>query len=225
MPLFSILLTLSAAGSPADLSPLYPELGRFAQARIEELSEIPEARRKALTKLARWIRTQLDAKKPPRLVFICTHNSRRSHIAEIWARTAAEVYGVDDVETFSGGTEATAFNPRAVAAMRRAGFEIEAGTEGPNPRYSVRFGPRLAPATAFSKVYSDAPNPQSGFAAIMTCSHADESCPLVAGAVSRISVPYEDPKAFDDTPTEMASYDERVRQISREMLFVFSRVD
>jgi arsenate reductase len=59
----------------------------------------------------------------------------------------------------------------------------------------------------------------------MTCTHADENCPLVAGADVRISLPYDDPKAFDNTPLEAAKYTERVHEIGREILYAFSLVN
>lgn len=220
----TLALTLSTAGAAPETSALYPVLQKFADARLAEHDAIPADRKRTLTKLALWIRTQLDSGETPRLVFICTHNSRRSHISELWSRAAAAVYGIAGVQTFSGGTEATAFNPRAVAAMERAGFEIARKSEGDNPRYLARYGPEAPPAKAFSKVYSDDPNPEDGFAAVMTCSQADKSCPTVEGAAFRVAIPYEDPKAFDGTPREAEAYDERVAQIGREMLYLFSRV-
>jgi hypothetical protein len=132
---------------------------------------------------------------------------------------------VDGVETYSGGTEATAFNPRAVAALQRAGFRIETSEpEAENPRYTVSITENGPTLEAFSKRYMDPPNPTAGFAAIMTCSDADEACPFVRGADFRIAVPYVDPKVSDGTPEEAATYDERSRQIATEMLYVFSRV-
>lgn len=161
-----------------------------------------------------------------RLTFICTQNSRRSHLAQLWAAIAADEYAVENVTTFSGGTEATAFNPRAVAALRRVGVVIPEPETSSNPRYEVRFSessPRT-PETCFSKVYDEAPNPQDGFCAVMTCTQADEACPYVPGADKRLALPYVDPKAADDTPQEAATYDERCEQIAREMLYVFSEV-
>ena len=58
----------------------------------------------------------------------------------------------------------------------------------------------------------------------MSCSQADRNCPLVPGCAARIALPYDDPKDFDGTDREAAMYDERCRQIAREMLFVFSQV-
>ena len=141
-------------------------------------------------------------------------------MAQVWAATFAALHEMHVVTCFSGGTEATAFNPRAVAALRRAGFRIT-GPDGPNPHYNVTFADSTAGVEAFSKTFDDPPNPQSDFAAVMTCSDADENCPFIPGA-TRFSLPYDDPKEADGTPAETERYDERVRQIGVEMLYLFS---
>ena len=208
---------------PAAMS---PALAAFAADHAAEFDRIPADRRAALDRLAAHVKAKRDAGEPARLTFICTHNSRRSHLAQLWAAVAAERYGVAGVETFSGGTEATAFNPRAVAALRRAGFEVTAvddGADAVNPRYRVSWGTG-EPSIAFSKRYDAAPNPTAGFAAVPVCSEADEACPVVTGADARFALPYEDPKAADGTPFEAARYDERTAQIARELLYAFSRV-
>ena len=205
--------------------PLYPEIERY-------LSEVacrggphpPNDRSQALDRLAGFIAARATAGRPSRLTFICTHNSRRSQLAQIWARAAAAHLGVPAVETYSGGTEATAFNPRAVAAMRRAGFRIDDPDGGDNPVYRVRFADGAEPMECFSKLYHQAPNPEREFCAVMTCSAADATCPVVLGAAERISLPYDDPGFFDGSDREAAAYDERCRQIAREMLAVFSKV-
>jgi arsenate reductase len=157
------------------------------------------------------------------MTFICTHNSRRSHFGQVWAAVAAAHFGLENITTFSGGTEATAFNPRAVAALERAGFSIE-NPGGDNPKYKVRFGEAADALTCFSKKYDDASNPQKGFVAVMTCSDADRNCPIVPGAVARFATPYVDPKEADNTPQETARYDERCKQIATEMLYLMGKV-
>ena len=203
---------------------LMPALREYVAQRAGEFGEIPADRKGQLQQVADFVREQLQAGKPARLTFICTHNSRRSQMAQIWAQTAAGYYGIANVETFSGGTEATAFNPRAVAALKRAGFEIPDATTDANPHYRVSFAKDADPLDCFSKVYKASPNPKSDFCAVIACSEADKKCPLVQGAARRLAIPYDDPKAFDGTPEETAKYDERCRQIAREMLYVFSRV-
>jgi protein-tyrosine-phosphatase len=209
--------------APRDV-PLYPGLASFISETLSEFDQIPEQRRKQLVQLAGLVTDRSSAGDTTRLTFICTHNSRRSHMSQIWAQTAAHYFGVPRVETFSGGTEATAFNPRAVAALERAGFRIDTTDETSDPVYRVRYTDDMDPMECFSKVYHQPPNPTQDFLAVMTCSQADRNCPLVLGAAERIAIPYDDPKAFDGTEQETAKYDERCRQIGREMLYLFSRV-
>lgn len=169
-----------------------------------------------LEKLADYLMQQKS--NPVKLNFICTHNSRRSHIAQIWAAAGAAYFGTPGVETYSGGTGATAFNPRAVAALQRAGFQID-NPGGKNPHYRVYFAEAHHPLICYSKTFDDPVNPKSGFAAIMTCSDADENCPFIPGAEFRLPLTYDDPKNADGTPEEAVRYDERVRQIGREILY------
>jgi arsenate reductase len=155
--------------------------------------------------------------------FICTHNSRRSQIAQLWAWAAGEYFDVRPFESFSGGTEVTAFNPKAVAAMRRAVFLI-GNAVGENPHYPARAqenGPTIA---CWSKTYDDPANPSKDFIAVMVCTDAEQNCPFVAGASHRFSLPYEDPKISDGTPLEAKTYDERVLEIGREMVFLFQQI-
>lgn len=205
-------------------SNIYPELLSYIREIGQEFDLIPEDRKILLKTFKEYIESKKTSHAPILLNFICTHNSRRSHISQIWAATASIYYGVDQVETYSGGTEATAFNPRAVAAMQRAGFQIH-NPGGENPVYLVSFAENQPPLECFSKTFDDVYNPQKGFAAIMTCSQADENCPFVPGAAFRLALTYEDPKVADDTPSETSHYDERVRQIGRELFYAFSQIE
>jgi arsenate reductase (thioredoxin) len=201
-------------------SALNKTVGQFEQ----EFDQIPAERKKILAQLTGFVQHRLDAQLPVYLNFICTHNSRRSHLSQLWAQAAAHYFGVDDVYCFSGGTEATAFNPRAVKAMKDAGFLIEEKNGGDNPRYEVRFAENAKTLLAFSKKFDDLSNQNTDFAAVMTCSHADDNCPVIAGASARIALTYDDPKNFDGTPLESAKYAERVHEIGREIMFAFSQV-
>jgi len=201
-----------------------PNIRKTIDLLISEQAQISPERRKIIRQLTDFIKAKSTSGQKTLLNFICTHNSRRSHISQIWAQTAAYYFGIRDVETFSGGTEATAFNPRAVRAMKKVGFEITTEKEGQNPVYRVCYAADAPPIIVFSKKYDDAFNPKNDFAAIMTCSHADENCPRVTGCSARIALTYDDPKDFDATPQEAEKYAERVLQIGREILFAFSQV-
>jgi hypothetical protein len=193
--------------------------------RIEEsYGQIPEERKQILGEIAGYIKKNHKSDHDARLIFICTHNSRRSHMSQLWASLAADYYGIKGIQTFSGGTEATAFNPRAVKAMNHAGWIITPSDESENPVYLAKFKNEQEPQKIWSKKYGDAENPQERFAAIMTCSEADENCPVVFGANARISLPYFDPKEADGTPEETARYDERCFQIATEMMYLFSMI-
>ncbi|MEM1407214.1 MAG: protein-tyrosine-phosphatase [Bacteroidota bacterium] len=186
-----------------------------------ELS-ISGERKAVLNALIDYIQSGVKSGKEVNLNFICTHNSRRSQFSQIWAQVAAYYYGVE-INSFSGGVEVTEFNPRAVASVTRFGFKVEKDGDV-NPRYAVRYSEDAQPLLCFSKTFDDPSNPKENFAAVMTCSHADENCPFIAGAEARIPVRYDDPKMFDDTDAESSKYDERSLQIAAEMFYVFSRV-
>ncbi|MEW6199826.1 MAG: protein-tyrosine-phosphatase [Planctomycetota bacterium] len=202
---------------------MFDAVADYVTQRQCEFGSIDVSRRTLLDELSRYIRQRRMSGETARLIFVCAHNSRRSHMAHLWAVVAAAVYGLD-VATFSGGTEATAFNPGAVAALERAGFRIEKTSAGDNPTYVVRFSEKQPGITCFSKKFDAAPNPKADFAAVMVCGEADTACPAVAGASARFSIPFVDPKVSDGTPQEAATYDERCAQIAREMLYVMSRV-
>lgn len=201
-----------------------PTLQSYVSAIQKEMEAIPDDRKKELKKIALYVKTKKANGEEANLVFICTHNSRRSHMSQLWASAAAAHYGVQQgVNTYSGGTEVTAFNPRAVAAMERAGFLFEKA-EGDNPRYLAKFAENGPAFSCWSKKYDDPSNPQTNFAAILTCSEADKNCPYIPGASLRSPIKYEDPKEFDGTADEQKAYDERCRQIATEMFFLMSEV-
>jgi protein-tyrosine-phosphatase len=201
---------------------LYPSLQAYLQNAEKDFKTIPKERKEQLQKVALYINTKLNTEKKVSLLFICTHNSRRSHMGQLWATAAAEYYGIIGVNNYSGGTEMTAFNERAVKSMVKAGFVITKTTEDANPKYASKYGEGLPEIISFSKKYTDEPNPTSNYAAIMTCSQADKNCPIVYGATARILVPYDDPKEADGKPNETQIYDERCKQIATEILYTFS---
>lgn len=181
-------------------------------------------RRTLLEKISDYISSKKEGNQAIQLVYICTHNSRRSHFGQIWAQVAANYYTVNNVTSFSGGTEATAFNSNAINALKRVGFGVTSLDETTNKRYHVVYDETENPIICFSKEYNDAQNPQTNFAAIMTCSDAEENCPFIPGVELRIGTTYDDPKAFDNTPLQDTKYDERCKQIALETLYVFSKI-
>lgn len=207
----------------------HKSLNKTIHSLLGNFASISTERRKKLDRLAGVISGQRSAGQTVKLVFICTHNARRSHMGQLWAAAAAEFFGVSKVITYSGGTEVSTFNPHAIAALQRAGFSVTPISPAlqpslHNPHYQVSFSPDRPAMTVFSKKYDTPVNPEKDFVAVMTCDHANNTCPTIAGASFRISLPWADPKEADNTPKAASHYDERVRQIGSEMLYLFARV-
>lgn len=210
--------------SDEHIQSLIPSLRPLAQEMIAGASNIPTDRKAALNELAAIIARRLVERKSADLTFICTHNSRRSHLAQVLAQSAAACHGLEKIRCHSGGTEATACNPRTIAAFQRAGFEVNDTTGGDNPAYEIRFASDQPPLRSWSKVYNKDGNPRMGYIGIMTCTHADENCPIVHGAAERFSLPFVDPKEADDSPKEAATYDARLHQIGTQMFHLMATV-
>ena len=185
---------------------------------------VSEERKEVLQPLVTYIQNKVNEDEVIRLNFICTHNSRRSHLSQIWAQTMAFQFGIRNVFCYSGGTEATAMFPKVGETLLNQGFEIHQLSENENPVYAIKFSENEHPIIAFSKTYFDAFNPKTNFGAIMTCNNADEGCPMVFGAEARFPIKYNDPKAFDGTDLMNEKYAERSLQIATEMFYVFSQI-
>jgi len=222
LSLFFIILTgisMSNQSFGQD-SKFFNKLQKYCETLEDEFNQIDNERKTSLEEIGAYIAEKRQANEAVKVNVICTHNSRRSQMGQLWLEAAAAWYGVDDIHGFSGGTEGTAFNPRAVEALNRSGFKILKTNDAKNPTYQAKMGRSYSPEMMFSKKYSSDINPEKGFAAVMVCSEADASCPIVPGAEERYSLPYEDPKHFDDTPSETEKYDERCRQIAREFFYL-----
>ena len=192
-------------------------------ASISKIS-LSEERKEVLQPLVDYIQNKVNNNEVIRLNFICTHNSRRSHLSQIWAQTMAFQFGIKNVFCYSGGTEATAMFPKVAETLTNQGFEIQKISDIENPVYAVKFDENQHSIICFSKTYFDEFNPKTNFSAIMTCNNADQGCPIVFGAEVRFPIKYDDPKAFDGTELMNEKYAERSLQIASEMYYVFSQI-
>jgi hypothetical protein len=215
--------------TPPTRAALFPEIALHAKLLTTGFDEIGESHHQPIQDLVDWIADNYKAGEKLPILFVCTGNSRRSMLGAALGNVAAQYYGLADIRCYSGGTKPSAFNKRTVATLLEIGFEIEAtgkqadlGSETTNPIYKVRWGSGVGgshhESIEFSKRFDDPENPRKGFAAIMVCSEADASCPTVPGAAIRISMPYLDPKVYDDSDIESRKYAERRDDIGRAML-------
>lgn len=189
-----------------------------------DISLVDNDRKILLQYLIDFIQNKVDNDSIVNLNFICTHNSRRSHLSQVWAQTMADYFKIKQVFSYSGGTDATALFPSAAEALENSGFKISKLSTENNPVYAIKYSDLAHPVIGFSKTFDAEFNPSSEFAAIMTCSSADQGCPFILGAEKRIPLTFEDPKAYDNTPLQAEKYKERSLQIATELKYVFSNI-
>lgn len=182
---------------------------------------ISSERKRVLEKIALCINEMKASGSEVNLLYVCTHNSRRSHFGQVAAALAAAFYGINDMHSFSAGTEVTAMNHNAVNALTALGCEVLKEGHSNNPNYRVSFGAETD-IVCFSKMYNDTTIPKHNLIAIMTCTDAEQNCPFIPAARYRISTPYQDPKQSDGTGHEAQTYYERLTQILTETLYIFS---
>jgi arsenate reductase (thioredoxin) len=132
---------------------------------------------------------------PTRVLFVCTHNSARSQMAEGMVRA----WGGHRFEAFSAGTEATRVRPEAIAVMREIGIDISGHT-------SKTILPFVG--ESFSWI-------------ITVCDAAKESCPVVPGAAQQAHWSIDDPAAVAGTEEERLEAFRTARDIIRDRVHIF----
>lgn len=193
---------------------------------IEQVQKqnISEERKTILQPLIDFVQQKVANKQEISLTFICTHNSRRSHLSQVWAQVASAYFNIPNIHCYSGGTEETALFPKVAETLTNQGFNIFKIADNNNPVYAIKYSDNALPVICFSKKYDSPFNPISAFAAIMTCSQADSGCPFIAGAEKRLPITFEDPKISDNTPDQSKVYTEKSLQIASEMFYIFSKI-
>ncbi len=195
----------------------------FSNKAIETIS-IDKERQGILKLIASFIVSQCKKLNDVHLNFICTHNSRRSQLSQIWAHYAIEKYKLKRIKSYSGGTEVTAFHRNTIKTLQKAGFKFKLiNYSHENPIYEITFSKAKNSITGFSKLYNDSIN-NDPYIVITTCSNAEQNCPFIPEAVERFHVGYTDPKVSDDSESMDKTYLETNKQIAAEMDFLFLQV-
>lgn len=122
---------------------------------------------------------------PQKVLFLCTHNSARSQMAEGLLREM----GNGEYEVFSAGTEATLVRPQAIAVMAEQGIDI---------------------SQQYSKILTEYLNQPFDYV-ITVCDQANESCPVFPGAKHRLHWSFPDPSKAVGTETEQLAVYRQVR--------------
>lgn len=202
---------------------MYTELKNYiGQQVLPGVVNITSERKALLDQISATIQQQQDTAHTTKLLFVCTHNSRRSQLAQAWAWIAQQWYKVDRIESHSAGTEVTAFHPNALETLKRVG--VQYGTKASN-MVELSIAEGNGSALFFSKTTEDPSIPKENMIAIMTCSDAEENCPYIPGADARIPLRYTDPKVSDNRPDTQEVYDKTCLQIATEMFYLFQQLN
>ncbi len=186
--------------------------------------KIDKERTQLLQSIALFITNELKQHKQVNLNYICTHNSRRSQLAQVWSSYASHFFKLKNINSFSGGTTSTSFFRNTVKTMQEVGFKFQLlEFSHQNPEYLIQYINCTNPIIGFSKLYDDESN-RKPFIAITTCSNADENCPFIPDAIARFHLPFTDPKAFDSTLYQSEKYLETNKQIAGEIHFLFKLI-
>ncbi|TXD47299.1 hypothetical protein [Polaribacter sp. IC073] len=184
---------------------------------------LPEDRKKILLKISETIAKEYVKSNVVNLNFICTHNSRRSQLGQVWAFYAAHYFDVN-IHAFSGGTEVTAFYRNTVKTLQSVSFDFNVEDfSHQNPKYLISFDGCKKTILGFSKRFDHEMN-KTPFIAITTCNNADKNCPFIPTAIERFHLPFADPKVSDNTPEQTAAYLNTNEQIAAEVFYIFAEV-
>ena len=155
--------------------------------------------------------------------FICTHNSRRSQLGQVWCFFAAKYFNLN-INALSGGTEVTAFHRNTVQTLKEVGFTFTVEDfSHSNPTYKITCSDVDDSLLAFSKTYDNSVN-TTPYIVLTTCNHADEKCPFIPEATHRFHLPYKDPKHSDGSRDQEITYLKTNSEIASEMYFLFNEV-
>ncbi|HCS19508.1 MAG TPA: protein-tyrosine-phosphatase [Bacteroidetes bacterium] len=197
---------------------LFPEINHYLDSLIPSVEG--EERMEKWNALGRSLKKS-DMKGA--VNFICTHNARRSVLSQSLATAIAYRTGLNELEFWSGGAEATFVHPNSIATLQRIGFRLLSKSQGNNPIYELAYADDAAPLKIFSKTFDDLSSP-APYHAVMVCSKGDAACPFIPGVASRTLIPFEDPGAFDGTPEEEKAYHASAAQIGSEMRYFFEKI-
>ncbi|CAI8434778.1 MAG: Protein ArsC [Flavobacterium sp. SCGC AAA160-P02] len=185
---------------------------------------INEVRKKLLLKIAHKISdSYVFYNHQININFICTHNSRRSQLGQVWTFFASHYFDLN-INALSGGTEVTEFHKNTCKTLKDAGFIFTIKEFSHlNPMYEISFNGAKKSLIGFSKMYDHSIN-KTPYLVLTTCNNADENCPLIPEAIHRFHLPYKDPKHSDDSPNQEATYLQTNKEVAAEMYFLYNEV-
>ncbi len=195
------------------------KISKFNTQIQKKIENIAPERKSILHNIARKIITTFYGDGQCNVLFVCTHNSRRSQASQLLFNHFIQSCHLE-IKAFSAGTEATCFNQSMIHAASYFGFDLTTDKESLNPIYELQNQPYQDSMQYFSKVVDHKINPKKSTVAIMVCNDADKNCPIISSANYRLPLPFQDPKSSDGKQHEAATYQASFVEIGAEMLYL-----
>jgi protein-tyrosine-phosphatase len=195
-----------------------PTLKTLCEQIATQISTISSERKLKLDQLSAVLQQEINKNQSVNLVFVCTHNSRRSHFAQVWWETLHYYLKLNFFETFSAGTEVTRIHEHTLQTLEGHGFQLKPLDKKENPTIQVAVDEHKK-MLCFSKL-TNHPSIKQPYVAILTCADAEENCPYIPEAKQRFALTYNDPKKSDGTPDQERIYHERSLTIATEAFYV-----
>ena len=199
---------------------LFSTIHNYCDKTVNSFNLISNDRKKILDDISSKINGHVQNDKELNLLFVCTHNSRRSQFAQVWAHLAINYFGLLNLNSFSCGSEQTMIHENTITALESFGFRVQ---NEKNNKINFYFSENSY-VECFSKTFLHNSLPDNQIISLMTCDDADKNCPLITGSLSRISLPYSDPKIYDDSSECILEYQKTSNHIAQEIFYIFSKV-
>ena len=146
------------------------------------------------------------------IVFICTHNSRRSQFCEFWAKYFSNHYD-KNLNIYSAGVEKTEVYNGVFKALLRCGVK-KLNNKLVIDKQSIRLESKTLEEIHLKS-----------FISIINCSDAEKNCPIDFRSIANINLKYEDPKSFDGSSSEEDEYFNTSYLIARELNYIIRNIN
>ncbi len=147
------------------------------------------------------------------VVFLCTHNSRRSQYCEIWGNYFSSVYK-KSITFLSAGAVKTKVHKQIYKSLERVGVKVDRNSSINIENITI---------IPFSKTLSDINKKQ--FISIMTCSNYEKTCPFDPRSLINLQLFYKDPKRYDNSNREAEEYDKTSFMIACEINYILKNIN
>lgn len=179
-------------------------------------------RLKILDQLMVYLKELVAKKLELNVIFVCTHNSRRSQFAQFWLDTFLHNFGIENYNIFSAGTVETEVHKNVISVIEHYGFTVTKDSEINNKKYKIALGKGYE-INLFSKEITSVLEAGLGsFVLIFVCDSAYENCPFVIENQKHFSLTFEDPGRYDEDLNALEYYQKCAYKIAAEMHYLAS---